>query len=387
MRKNAFAAGPPKLPLVVMHDTDLQPMRDDEVRHKLSMVRHALSNDGLAGIVFRGVDWFSWITAGGSSVVSLTSELGIAEVLVTEGRAWVITSIIEANRLRDEELSEGFEVVGLPWQDETGRQRFIAEILEDKSVASDRPRQHERALPTEVLQAKRRLLSSELDRYRRLGRFAAEAMTEVLNLAEPTWTEYDLAAAGARALWQRGIHPALTLAAGQDRVQQLRHPVPTDGVLGERAMLVFCARGFGLYANLSRFVYFRRPTSDELRLRDCCAQVEAAAFHATKPGAVISGIYHGMAKAYADCGFPEEIMRHHQGGTTGYLSREVVANPTRTERIELNTAVAWNPSFPGMKLEDTILVTNTALDVLTSDPHWPLFFHDGLKRPDFLVRS
>ena len=47
-------------------------------------------------------------------------------------------------------------------------------------VISDRPLPGEFPLPAELVAAKRRLLPDELERYRVLGRDAAEAMTEVL---------------------------------------------------------------------------------------------------------------------------------------------------------------------------------------------------------------
>jgi hypothetical protein len=75
-------------------------------------------------------------------------------------------------------------------------------------------------------------------------------MTEVLQAAQPTWTEYQLAGAGAEALWSRGLHPALTLVAGERRLPLYRHATPTGEKIGRQAMLVFCARGYGLYANL-----------------------------------------------------------------------------------------------------------------------------------------
>jgi hypothetical protein len=76
----------------------------------------------------------------------------------------------------------------------------------------------------------------------------------------------------------------------------------------------------------------------------------------------------------------------HQGGTTGYLAREALATPTADTVIEPNTALAWNPSVPGAKIEDTVVRTTTTLELLTVDPRWPVFEHEERRRPDFLVR-
>jgi len=46
------------------------------------------------------------------------------------------------------------------------------------------------------------------------------------------------------------------------------------------------------------------------------------------------------------------IREHHQGGTTGYLARDV-QNPATTDTLAEGIAVAWNPSLTGAKIEAT----------------------------------
>ena len=356
-----------------------------ELGAKLGLIRAALDRHGLAAVRLRGVDWFAWATCGGSSMVILTAEAGIAEVLVTPGHAWALTDSIEAERLRQEELPAGLEVWSAPWQDPTARESFVASVA-GGAVASDRPTVAERPLPPELVAAKRRLLPEELARYRTLGREAAEAMTEVLTQARPEWTELQLAGAGAAALWRRGIHPTLTLVGGERRVPIYRHATAGPEPLGARAMLVFCARRHGLYANLTRFVYFRPPDAQERRLAEDAARVEAAAWAASGPGATLGAVYRTIAAEYARLGHPGAEAYHHQGGTTGYLSREVVARPGDATVIEAATALAWNPSLPGAKIEDTAVTSEQGIEVLTADPAWPTIQVEGRPRPDLLIR-
>ena len=171
-------------------------------------------------------------------------------------------------------------------------------VVQGGKVISDRPWSDELPLPPELIAAKRRLLPEELERYRVLGKDAAEAMTEVLTRARPEWTEWELAGAGAEALWRRGIEPTLTLVGGERRLPLFRHATATHDPLGSRAMLVFCGRRHGLYANLTRFVYFREPSAREEQLIEHVARIEAVAFAVSRPGTTAGAVYETITRAY-----------------------------------------------------------------------------------------
>jgi hypothetical protein len=65
-------------------------------------------------------------------------------------------------------------------------------------------------------------------------------------------------------------------------------------------------------------------------------------------------------------GFPEEWRRHHQGGLTGYGSREIIATPETAHLIQTGQAFAWNPSITGAKAEETFLLTDAGAEVIAS---------------------
>ncbi|MEW6613237.1 MAG: M24 family metallopeptidase [Pseudomonadota bacterium] len=356
--------------------------RSDEVNAKLATLRAGLMEADAGGVRLRGTDWFTWITAGASPTVLLTAETGVAEILVTLESAWVLTDEIEARRLEEEELPSNFDLLVTPWAQPQEREARVRDMTDGAIVLSDRPQAGEAPLPHGWRRQRRILLDSEIERYRLVGRLAGEAMTEVLSRAEPGWKEYQLAGAGAEALWARGLEPALTLAAGANRLPRYRHPTPTRERLGNQAMLVFCARKFGLFANLTRFVSFG-PLSDAAAERHRhVREIEAAALQACNPGKRLDEIYRTLDHAYQTHGYPDAIREHHQGGLTGYLSREVIATPDTTDPLTEGMAVAWNPSVPGAKIEDTILITpDGELENLTYDPAWPHTTTQGRPRP------
>ena len=362
--------------------TDID-MRAQEVADKLALLRATLAASGAGAVRLRGTDWFAWVTAGGSSAVLHTTDTGIAEVLVTAGDACVLTDQIEGERLRLEEVPAGFSFHIEPWAEPELREHFVLAAAEGRPVLSDRPQADELPLPLPLRQRKLVLGDAEQARYRLLGREAAEAMTEVLHRARPDWTEQQLAGAGAEALWRRGIHPALVLVAGARRLPLFRHATPSHEPIGERAMLVFCARRHGLYANLTRFVGFGGAAAAPAAQRALMA-LEATGLAAVAPGKSLSSVYHALAQAYHHADVEDAIREHHQGGITGYLAREIVATPSTATQLEQGMAFAFNPSYNGMKIEDTFLLGPDGLENLTFDPAWPSVDIQGRQRPLWL---
>ncbi|MBW4459720.1 MAG: M24 family metallopeptidase [Nodosilinea sp. WJT8-NPBG4] len=365
--------------------------RSEEISEKLAVLRHTLQETDAAGICLRGTDWFAWATAGGSNTVLLAAETGVAEVLVTPTDAWVLTDEIEAQRLKDEELPEGspYKLQVSPWAQGSERQAFVQEATQGGQVLSDRPSggSTETALPASLVQHRWVMLPSELDRYRQVGRLSSEAMTEVLTQAQPSWTEYQLAGAGAEAMWARGLHPALTLAAGDRRLPLYRHPLPSGETLGRQAMLVFCARGHGLIVSLTRFVFFDKLLEADLQRHRTIAEIEAVALDHSQVDTPLNAVYHALATAYEQQGYPNAIREHHQGGTAGYGARDVVATPETGDRLAAPTALAWNPSIPGAKIEDTfVLHPDNSLENLSFDPQFPHQDVAGRLRPIPLER-
>lgn len=356
--------------------------RAQEIQHKLGLMRNALRRCDASALRLKGSDWYFWATAGADNTVLMTSGTGVAEILVTADEAWVLTDEIEAERLKAEQSAAGFQFHVRPWEDEHNFAAFVHDRSSTDKVLCDRPSAAEFPLDHLLQQQRITLTSSEVIRYKEIGLLASQAMTEVLMQARSDWTELELAGAAAECLWSRGLHPALILAAGNRRLALYRHPIPSTDQLGAGAMLVFCARGFGLYANLTRFLHFARPSREASQQTQRVLEIEAAALDATKPGKRLTEIYTLLANEYARIGQPYAIKQHHQGGLTGYLAREAIAQPSSKFRVETNSAVAWNPSLPGTKVEDTYLLNSEGdLENLTFDSAWPHEEVAGRMRP------
>lgn len=358
-----------------------------EQDQKLRRMRAVLRDAGLGALRLRGIDWFAWATCGGSSRVLLAAETGVAELLVTLDGAFVLTDAIEAERLAAEEVSSAWSVVAHPWERPEARERLVRERAGEGPIASDRPAGDERRLPEDLVRGRWALVDEEQERLRSLGAEGASVLTDALSAAEPTWTGHRLSASIHAGLVDQGIDPALVLVGDAGRLWRWRHPTAADRVLGRRAMAVLCARRAGLYACCTRLVAFGAPMAEDLAADAAVREVEAAALEASRPGATLGGVLERIQQAYARVGRPDAWREHHQGGPTGYLARERVATPGDGSVLPSGAAVAWNPSLPGSKSEDTVLVhPDGALEVVTVDPRWPTVTAGGRARPAVWVR-
>jgi Xaa-Pro aminopeptidase len=147
-------------------------------------------------------------------------------------------------------------------------------------------------------------------------------------------------------------------------------------------MAVVCARRNGLVANVTRWVRFDAGTPEELDAEDRIAAVEADIFDATVPGARLNGVFAEIREAYSRHGFGAgQWTLHHQGGPAGYAGRDPRATPATDDPVVLNQTFTWNPSGPGVKIEDTVQLTESGIAVLSVDPRWPTALVNGIQRP------
>jgi Xaa-Pro aminopeptidase len=168
------------------------------------------------------------------------------------------------------------------------------------------------------------------------------------------------------------------LVGGSRRAPIHRHYTPKDEPLGDYVLLSVTAQRGGLHTSTTRCVAFDPPEWLEERHR-AAATVEAAAIDATRRAgshddpatATVGDVFGAIQDAYATVGFEGEWRNHHQGGAAGFAGREWKATPDSDRPIELPMGVAWNPTVQGAKSEDTVLIEDQNVDVLSETGTWP----------------
>lgn len=337
-------------------------MSSEHVMARRERLRELMEELGARAAVLRRPENFAWYTGGGNSRVEYVSPLGVADVVLTADREWVVTSTIEGPRMRDEEAM-GFEVVEYPWEE--GPDRTLGELIGGLPLAADVELAGAELLG-ERLDAIRRVLDPDaIHHLRSIGVDLSAALADAAGTLEPGITEHEAADAIAAACRGRGLVPTVLLAATDERIARYRHPLPTSATIERRAMLVASAQRGGLYANLTRHVHFDPPDPEVGRRQEACEEILARMrAQATRPSVTVAEAFADCTRFYAEAGFPNEWRLHHQGGITGYASREVIATPSTEMEIEVGQAFSWNPSITGAKAEDTFLLTESGPETI-----------------------
>ncbi|WP_457946348.1 M24 family metallopeptidase [Pseudarthrobacter sp. alpha12b] len=315
----------------------------------------------------------TWYLDGSRVHISLAGD-PIAALLVDRDGDHLVTFNNEAGRIAAEELPLGVNLHTVPWY---GNLHQAAASVGN----GGQPPLAETEAAAELRAARQQLLPAESARYSLLGAELAGIMTDVLTAARPDTTEFALVSALAARVVAAGAEPLVLLCNGSSR-STFRHPLATHSPLGRRAMAVVCARRDGMVANITRWVRFDAGTPEERDAEARIAAVEADIFDATVPGARLDMVFAEIQAAYVRHGFgADQWEQHHQGGPAGYAGRDPRVTAAVTDTVVLDQAFTWNPSGPGVKIEDTVQLTGSGLRVLTVDPRWPAATVNGLERP------
>ena len=329
----------------------------------MSRLRELMERRGVDALLLRRAENFAWYTGGGNSRVEYAAPLGVADVVVKGDDEWIFTSTIEAPRMRDEE-ARGYEVVEYPWQE--GPDAALRELVGDEPLGADAPLPGAVDLSDDISALRRVLDPDAIERLRSVGADLAAVLDEAVAAVEPGIAEHEAAAEITASCRCRGLVPTVLLAATHERIARYRHPLPTKAPLARRAMLVASAQRGGLYANLTRIVWFDEPDAEILRRQAASDEILARMREeATRPGRSLVDAFADCRRFYAEAGFPDEWKLHHQGGITGYASREVIATPFTDVPIETGQAFSWNPSVTGAKSEETFVLTDVGPEVVT----------------------
>jgi antitoxin VapB len=343
----------------------------EEIRIKKQQLAEFMAQQNLAGVLLSLHENVAWATAGQVDTrILIPGTTGAAALFVRkDGNGFYITTRNEAPRMHDEEFGGlPFEPVVLPWQ-EGDFVKAARGLVATGAIGADTHEANCEFISLAGLRSQ--LQPTEIERYRLLGGMTARVVEEVALHLEPGVSEEEMSAMSASLLVQKAILPSVLLMAVDDRILKYKHALPRGKRLQRFGMVNLCSRKWGLVISMTRFVHFGPMPQNLARGFDAAARVNAALLHATRAGATAQQLYVVAKDAYAAAGFPGEEDLHHQGGATGYGEREWVATPTGAEIVVNRQAYAWNPSAKGGKVEDTVVLQDGAIEILTGTDTFP----------------
>jgi antitoxin VapB len=332
---------------------------------------------GLGGILLQAQRNVAWLTGGRSNRIDGSREAGAGALLVSaSGRRLVVANAIEMPRLLNETVAGlGFDAIEYPWIDDQSDPgaavKRAQHAISAARIGADGVFADAVSIESAMTQIRAPLTGEEVARYRSLGREMGIAIGGFCHAVEPGTTEQEIAGELSAVVSRAGARPIVVLIAADERIARYRHPVPSEAAWRDTLLVVLCAERHGLVVSLSRIVCLRPPSTELSSRTFATAQVFAHLLDATRTGTTGAELYSVAVSAYLTNGFAGEELRHHQGGATGYRSREWVAHPHSADVVQATQAFAWNPSITGTKVEDTVLLADGKYENLTVTPGWP----------------
>ncbi|HOV33162.1 MAG TPA: M24 family metallopeptidase [Candidatus Hydrogenedens sp.] len=394
-------------------------MENNLFQIRIALIKAFLNENNYEGILLSRVDDFAMATGGKRNYIYKYSDLGANSLLVDkEGKVYYVGNNVEEPRIFDEELA------GLPceritflWFDLSPAEavkKYFHITDESKWVSDDGSLG--KNVNDELTILRSLLTEIEFEKYKELGKIAAEAMVSTLREIRQGNTETEVAARLVYEGHKRGCLVPVALIASDERTEKYRHPLPVEKPLlspGESkrinniVMVVGCFLKEGLVVSLTRFKQVGKVSDVIKDAYNRICGVDALVQEATVPGKTLGDVFEKYIEAYRVMGFPEnEWHNHHQGGATGYTSRTCKGKPGETfpvldthypklvesilgKEVTFGSAFAWNPSARGVKSEDTFLLyPDGRKEIISSTPELPeVNLEEVLKRPTDIKKS
>jgi Xaa-Pro aminopeptidase len=358
---------------------------------------------GAPGLVLTSPATVAWATGGANPPVDRTAAIDVVWVVVpTEGAATnggsvhVLTTEVEAPRLRGEGpfAQLGWPVVAVPWWEPGAFVRAAERVLDQPAsvIASDGHSAFGINASHDLVATRMALTAPDVEAMRALARDAAVAVEQSLKQWTPGESDRVIAGRIAENTEVVGACAPVLLVGGDDRLRDFRHPVASGNAVDDVVMAVLVASRGGLHVALTRYAARPAAAADLSGLLDAARMVHTRVLKRCVPGVTAGAVLDELDSAYAAQGYAQAWRQHYQGGPIAYAQREFEITPGQRssewwdQRLEAKTALAWNPSLPGgAKDEDTYLLDDGGLELLTQTGHWPTIECDGLTRPSVLL--
>ena len=354
-----------------------------DVGARADRVRAAFGDAGIEALVVTRLVNVRYLTGftGSAGIVVLTPD---SLHLVTDGRYTEQASLQVAEAGVDAEV-----VIGATADDQTDAQRTALAGrtrvgLEAHGVTWAQQRAYTRDLAgvdlvptTDVVEAvRRRKEPGEVARIRAACAIADDALAELLPTLADGPTERAFALALEFGMRRRGASAVSfdpIVAAGPNGARP--HARPSDRVIGRGELVVidFGCIVDGYCSDMTRTVSVGEPSPDAVHVWDTVLAAQTAGRAAVAPGVDLAAI-DGAARAVIDAAGFGEAFSHGTGHGVGLeiheaprVARTAAGTVQPGDVVTVEPGV-YLPGVGGVRIEDTLVVTEDAAEALTEFP-------------------
>ena len=200
----------------------------------------------------------AWATGGIAAPVDRTAAVDLAWVVATPGGFSLITTEVEADRVRAEYGPDrhGFaDLVAVPWFDPDAFVTAAQDLagVPAAELAADGHPAFGRDVTDDLIELRLALSPAEQDDLRDLAADAALALETALAHWRPGERDLDIQARCAALLEGSRADTPVLIVGGDERVARYRHPMAAGVPVRRLVMAVVVARRDGLHAAATRF--------------------------------------------------------------------------------------------------------------------------------------
>ena len=217
-----------------------------------------LDGGAARGLVLTGPPAVAWATGGIAAPVDRTAAVDLAWVVATPGGFSLITTEVEADRVRAEYGPDrhGFaDLVAVPWFDPDAFVTAAQDLagVPAAELAADGHPAFGRDVTDDLIELRLALSPAEQDDLRDLAADAALALETALAHWRPGERDLDIQARCAALLEGSRADTPVLIVGGDERVARYRHPMAAGVPVRRLVMAVVVARRDGLHAAATRF--------------------------------------------------------------------------------------------------------------------------------------
>ncbi|HYK88480.1 MAG TPA: hypothetical protein VE398_06905 [Acidobacteriota bacterium] len=343
--------------------------RRQDAELKAARVREFLRREDLSGVLVTLRPNYAWATSGAEGSVPI--------FYGNDGRRFFITHSDAGRGSLFEDLADmGFEARFLTRQATGAGQDDLMAALRELSggrpFGADTPCAGARNVDTEIASLRVPLTEGEMREYHWLGAKTAEVVEGTCRQILPGMTDRGIEAQLSDALMRHAVR-ATYLNVNPDIPVAGEDGKPRRDVskIEHQAAVSVCAERWGLRVALTRLVHLGPMPSETRGQLAAAARINAGFWARTLPGASVRSILEGALSDYTEYGYAGEWQKRNPGGEIGYEGGDGLPVADSTQTIRTEQAFAWTACVADLCIEDTILLVEDRMEVLTETPDWP----------------